>query len=551
MSRGSLLSLGGGFVMVVVALALLAPGALAAAPVNDEFSAAEALAPSLSVSATGTNVEASKEGGEPDHARASAGHSVWYSWQAPSTAVVTVDTCGSNFDTVLGVYTGATVGGLTEVASDAFGGGPNCTSTRQAEVAFKATEGTTYWIAVDGYEEEFEEEGFETDPEGKVELTISLTAPPANDNFANAEPLSGSFVFTEAGNWGATKEVGEPSHAGDKGGASTWYSWTAPESGSVLGFACGAFESLFAIYAGGSVGSLTQVASTRALRGQCEEFDFSVSAGVTYRIAVDGAFSASSAAAQMGRYFFELWMPPPPPTPPLNDNFRSAQQLPSSPSALFSESTRGATRQVGDPRPVGIEEPGATVWFSWTAPGAGTVSLDTCGSDFDTFLGVYTGSALGALTQVAVNDNSPGPNCPHTRRSELTFAASAGTTYRFLVGGPEFEEGNLTLRLSEALSAPPIAVRDTRAPKTLPGKRIVKGKARKAIFTFRSDEVGSRFRCKFDRQAFRPCGSPKTYRKLKPGPHTFKVVAVDAAGNVDRSPAVAHFLIPKPSKRKP
>jgi hypothetical protein len=534
----------------VIALALLAPGAFAAAPANDEFSAAEALAPGLPVSATGTNVEATKEGGEPDHALTSAGHSVWYSWQAPSTAVVTVDTCGSNFDTVVGVYTGATVGGLTEVASDAFGGGPNCTSSRQAEVAFKATEGTTYWIAVDGYEEEFEEEEFETDPEGAVKLAISLTVPPANDDFADAESLNGAFAFAEAGNWGATKEAGEPDHAGDKGGASTWYSWTAPASGPVLGFACGTFESLFAVYTGGSVNSLTPVSSTRALRGRCEEFEFVASVGVTYRVAIDGLFSASSAAAQMGRYFFELWMPPPPPTPPLNDNFRSAQQLPSSPSVLFSESTRGATRQVGDPRPAGIEEPGATVWFNWTAPGAGTVSLDTCGSNFDTFLGVYTGTALGALTQVAVNDNSPGPNCPRGARSELTFTASAGAIYRFMVGGPEFDQGDLTLRLSEVLSAPPVAARDTKAPKTIPGKRIVKGRARKATFTFRAGEPGAKFRCKLDSQPFKACSSPKTYRKLKPGRHTFEVVAVDAAGNVDRSPAVAHFLIPQPSKRK-
>jgi hypothetical protein len=513
--------------LVAVAAALVwVPTVLAAEPANDAFSAAEAVGSTLPVGTTGSNVEASKEVGEPDHAGSSAGHSVWYSWQAPSTAVVTVDTCGSDFDTVVGVYTGSAVGSLSEVASDVFGGGPNCATSGKAEAAFKAIEGVSYRIAVDGYEEEFEEEEFEADP----------------------ETLTGSSVFAEAGNWGATREPNEPSHAGNVGGASTWYSWTAPQSGPVLAFACGTFEALFAVYAGGSLATLAPVSSTQVPRGRCEEFEFTVSAGVTYRVAVDGAFSPALDSARMGLYFFEFWIPPPPPTPPLNDNFRSAQQLPSSTTALFSESTLGATRQVGDPRPAGIEEPGATVWFNWTAPAGGAVSLDTCGSDFDTFLGVYTGSALGALTQVAVNDDSPGPGCPHTRRSELTFAVSTGTTYRFLVGGPEFDQGNLTLRLAEALSAPPPPVpRDTRPPKTIPGKRIVRGKARKAIFSFRADEPGSKFRCKLDGHRFQACSSPKTYKKLKPGRHTFQVVAVDAAGNADRTPAVAHFVIPKPS----
>jgi hypothetical protein len=526
---------------VALLVALVWAPVVSAAPANDEFSAAEELSASLPVGATGSNVEATKETDEPDHAGIAAGHSVWYSWQAPGPGLVTVGTCGSDFETVLGVYTGSAVDGLTKVGSGSFSRGPKCAFSGQSEVTFKATAGTTYRIAVDGaaYEEEFEEEEFEANTEGEIELAIAPTAPPANDAFADSQALSGPFPFVEAQNWGATKEAGEPAHAGNKGGASTWYSWTAPRSGLVFGFACATFESLFGVYTGGAVNDLAPVASATTSEFECEGLSFAADAGVTYRIAVDGAYSATLDSGQMGTYLLELWMPP------SNDDFRNAWQLPGSTSFLFSQSTLGATRQVGDPRPAGIEEPGATVWFNWTAPGTGTVSLDTCGSDFDTFLGVYIGQALGALAQVAVNDNSPGPYCPRTRRSELAFAASAGTTYRFMVGGPEFEQGELTLRLSEALSAPPAAARDIRAPKTIPGKRVVKGRARKATFTFRSDEPGSKFRCKLDRRPFKACSSPKTYKHLRSGRHTFKVAAVDAAGNIDRTPAIAHFLIPK------
>jgi len=51
---------------------------------------------------------------------------VWYQWQAPSTGSVTIDTHGSDFDTVLAVYTGSTV-------------------------TISVTQGTTYRIAVNGF----------------------------------------------------------------------------------------------------------------------------------------------------------------------------------------------------------------------------------------------------------------------------------------------------------------------------------------------------------------------------------------------------------------
>ncbi|HEU4600011.1 MAG TPA: hypothetical protein VFS26_09695, partial [Solirubrobacterales bacterium] len=59
----------------------------------------------------------------------------------------------------------------------------------------------------------------------------------------------------------------------------------------------------------------------------------------------------------------------------------------------------------------------------------------------------------------------------------------------------------------------------------------------KATFRFSSTEAGATFQCKLDRKPWRSCKSPKTYRNLKEGKHTFKVKAKDAAGNVDPTPA--------------
>jgi hypothetical protein len=58
-----------------------------------------------------------------------------------------------------------------------------------------------------------------------------------------------------------------------------------------------------------------------------------------------------------------------------------------------------------------------------------------------------------------------------------------------------------------------------------------------ATFEFASSESGSSFECSLDASVFAACTSPKSYRALAPGAHSFSVRAVDALGNVDPSPA--------------
>lgn len=84
--------------------------------------------------------------------------------------------------------------------------------------------------------------------------------------------------------------------------------------------------------------------------------------------------------------------------------------------------------------------------------------------------------------------------------------------------------------------------------KTAPETTIVKGpKARShkrtAKFKFVSSEPGSTFKCKLDKKPFKPCRSPKKYKRLKPGKHVFQVKAIDAAGNADKTPAKRRFRV--------
>jgi len=76
------------------------------------------------------------------------------------------------------------------------------------------------------------------------------------------------------------------------------------------------------------------------------------------------------------------------------------------------------------------------VWFTFTAPASGLLSLDTCfAGSFDTSMVLYTGTC-GALTQVACNGDGTGLAGCQTYYSRIAdFGAVAGTTYYIRIGG--------------------------------------------------------------------------------------------------------------------
>lgn len=117
------------------------------APLNDNF-ADRLVLTSIKGEVTGGNYYATRETGEPLHAGTSGGASVWWEWTAPETGTVTIDTFGSSFDTILAIYSGSSLQTLTEIASN---DDADAMITWQSRVEFTAASGTTYLIAVDGW----------------------------------------------------------------------------------------------------------------------------------------------------------------------------------------------------------------------------------------------------------------------------------------------------------------------------------------------------------------------------------------------------------------
>jgi sugar lactone lactonase YvrE len=142
-----------------------------------------------------------------------------------------------------------------------------------------------------------------------------------------------------------------------------------------------------------------------------------------------------------------------PPGIPANDNFASALTLSlSGGSALATGFNTNATKQSAEPNHAN-DTGGRSVWWRWTAPASGSVTLNTQGSVFDTTLGVYTGSAVSALTTIAFDDDLTDGVVQY---SSLAFSATGGVIYHIAVDGFDADSGAITLNLAFVASSPEI-----------------------------------------------------------------------------------------------
>jgi CSLREA domain-containing protein len=206
---------------------------------------------------------------------------------------------------------------------------------------------------------------------------------------------------------------------------------------------------------------------------------------------------------------------------------------------LFIELTENSNGEIAPPsletvtqtQATGVAGPGATVRVFRKAG----VSL----GELQSFLGQAVADGSGHW-QVTYGSIPAGTNVAATQTtaasgtSEVAFTAASASESGGGGGGGGGNGGG------------PGGGKDTTPPQTT----ITKGPPKKTHkttvkFKFSSSEAGSTFECKLDRKPFKKCRSPKTYKKLKPGKHLFKVRAIDKAGNVDPTPAKRKFTVLK------
>jgi hypothetical protein len=364
-------------------------------PSNDDFANAIMLS-GFPLSIIGSNSEASLEPGEPSHFE----ESVWYRWVAPSNGHYVLAIEGANQSFLVTPYTGTALSNLARatIASPA----PEQNFTTR----FFGNAGTEYYLAVSGYEGSGD----------LFRLKIRSAAPPANDNFANRATLTSFHTISSTVD--ASIESGEPLDDSFADG-SVWWSWTAPESRRMIVWLTNMSESLqFQVFTGTTLSGLSLVGSAFGSSGLVVD----AQAGQTYAIQVagrgQGTFTLNLAA---------ILQPP-------NDHFTNAFTL----TGINASATGiglGATREPGEPS-YHFNNDGS-VWWNWTAPASGRVSVFFSGTFLQQPLIVYAGNSVNSLTNVS--------DPLSFRRTPATFLARAGETYRIAVYSPSVQPFQISL----------------------------------------------------------------------------------------------------------
>ncbi len=344
----------------------------------------------------------------------SAGSSVWYSFTATNNGLMRLQTAGSDFDTVLAVYTG-TRGNLTEVACN------DDTSTGlSSQIEFTTVSGTTYYVMVTG----------NGNVGGNLTFHAELFTMPANDDFDSATPVtldSLNLYSATQSTSGSTSASDDPTTCNTTTANTVWYSFTAPSAGTLSVSTEGSnYNTVLSVYTG-TRGSLTPVGcddnSGANLTARLD--NITVTANTTYFIMIGGAFG------QTGSLALNVALLP----APANDDFDNAIAITALPYTN-TQDTAGAT-VASDDLAACNATPAKTVWYSFTSTSANLLRLRLDGTTFNTVLAVYTGTR-GSLTPVACQIGGG-----------LDLVTTPTTTYFIMVGGYGGASGMLTIQASE------------------------------------------------------------------------------------------------------
>lgn len=280
-------------------------------------------------------------------------------------------------------------------------------------------------------------------------FTPALAAPPANDNFANAEaitslPFSGSVDITEASLepdetpwWCGTMEQ------------TVWYSFTPSENMNIrIDMAASAVAGAMSIYKVASPG-ITGLSIQNCIFTDSSPIIFHVEVGQTYY------FQAGAFAGEVGNITLNVNQI----STPANDTFANAQLITLLP---FSSATdiSGAWNELNEPQfqcsPTYMEK---TVWYSFTPTETMTVRADSQTGDILSNLSIYRALGPGI-------ENLSFVGC--TNYHSLVFTAAANQTYYLQAGVASGQGGNIQINLEQIVPLANDNFADAEAITSLP-----------------------------------------------------------------------------------
>ncbi|MBK7427723.1 MAG: T9SS type A sorting domain-containing protein [Saprospiraceae bacterium] len=163
----------------------------------------------------------------------------------------------------------------------------------------------------------------------------------------------------------------------------------------------------------------------------------------TYRVCVRTSTCGGGSASSYETVTFS--------TAPLA-NDACAGAIPLSCNSTVNGSTVGAVSDIGQGSCGSAGTPGNGVWYSLAGDGS-QITLDLCGSAYDTKVHVYSGSCAG-LSCVISNDDNASICTSATTRSQVVFNTTPGTTYYILVSGFGTTTGAFSMNVGCVCGAP-------------------------------------------------------------------------------------------------
>ncbi len=412
-------------IFALAAMLSFAATASAAPPANDNF--ADAIEVFDGHESASTNVDATKE--SPDE-HVAQNQSVWFSFTPLSNGELTVGACNANFDAGISVYRGSSLAGLNQLALTY----DNCTAdgAYSAQATVRVRKNEPIRIAVWGY----------SIHQGTFTFKVNLAAAPVNDDFAESTVLSGLNPNQSFTTQHASMETDEPRYGSSTGDRSVWFSWTAPLDGyarfdvcdaAVDGGSAGSWDTVMQVFTGSALAALTK----RTFNDEgcptgngTRTVQFAVEAGETYHAQVMSYTNNVWGSATFNVEYESV---------PLNDNWADATDLGNAHTVAITDDNRFATNEPGEPPIYSNITTPFSVWYKWTAPFTGSVTIGTCSvaTTADGIVSVFEAQnpaepKIDELTRVATADG--GCDSPAGGMGRLSMTVISGTTYWIGVG---------------------------------------------------------------------------------------------------------------------